>query len=289
MATARRSGNAPSTSTRDCCRLLLLDDVRSRLRPTAESFVGLREIEVERIVGTVDRCCDFDRRFRARRGDLASRVGAVQRAFPGGAYPPIDVVQVDRAFFVIDGHKRVAAAHRTGVEIIDANVTRLAVRYPVNADTHASDLPLLEAQDDFLRESGLQRTRPGVRVPSASPRSYAELLAAVKAHGYDLMRHEGAILAPEAIAAHWYDCDYRPTLEVAAQEGVAELLACCPDGELYLMLHRHMWSAPAAQCEALQAAAREAARTLKPSRPGHWWSPARLSPAGRRARRIRPA
>jgi hypothetical protein len=270
---------------RDCGELLLLDDVRSRLRPSGESFVGIRPIEIDRIVGTVDRCCDFDRCRHARRVDLGSRVSAIERAFPGGEFPPIDVVQVDRAFFVIDGHKRVSAARRAGVEMIDANVKGLTVSYPVHADTRASDLATLGAEDGFLRESGLQRARPGVRLRCVSARSYAELLAAVKAHGYDLMRGEGRVLEPEAIAAHWYDCDYRPTLAAAEEAGVAALLACCPDGELYLALHRLTWGAPGRRVRGAASG-----RPRRRPRAGDIPTPAlvsraRLSAARRRARR----
>jgi hypothetical protein len=251
---------------RHCGRLLLLDDIRDRLRPTGESFVGLREIEVERIVGTVDRCCDFDRCFHPTRADLAARVGVVARAFADGAIPPIDVVQVDRAYFVVDGHKRVAAARRSGVAMIDASVTRLAVRYPIDARTEDGEIALLGAEDRFLRESCLERAQPGARVPCLSERSYVELLQVVKAHGYDLVRAEEGLLPAEEVAAHWYDCDYRATIRVAREAGVADLLACCPDGELYLALHRLAWAAPGTDCEALQTAAREATAGVQPPR-----------------------
>jgi hypothetical protein len=117
------------------------------------------------------------------RPDLAVRVSGVAGAFPDGAFPPIDVVQVDQAYFVVDGHKRVAAARRSGVEVIDANVTRLAVAHSVDAATERDDLLLAEAEDRFLGDSGLREARPGVRVSCLSPRAYAELLEAVKAHG----------------------------------------------------------------------------------------------------------
>jgi hypothetical protein len=88
-----------------------------------------------------------------------------------------------------------------------ANVTQLVVGYPVDAGTQTADLMLLEAEDRFLRESGLQAARPGVRLRCLSERSYAELLQAVKAHGHDLMRERESLLPPEEIAASWYDCD----------------------------------------------------------------------------------
>ncbi len=252
---------------RHCGELLELDDVRRRLRPSGESHVGLRPIEVARIVGTLDRCCDFDRCFHPLRADLAGRVGGVARAFPDGAFPPIDVVQVDGAYFVVDGHKRVAAARHSGVEVIDANVTRLDVAAPVDAGTQPGDLALAGAQDRFLRESGLRQARPDARVPCLWERSYAELLEAVKAHGHDLMRVRGRLVDPEDVAAHWSDCDVLPVLAAAEDGGVLELLACCPAGELYLAVHRLAWAPAGADCEALRAAARAAPAELPPSRP----------------------
>jgi hypothetical protein len=262
---------------RHCGELLLLDDIRSRLRTRGERFLGLREIEVGHIVGTVDRCCDFDRCFHALRGDLATRVGAVARAFPDGAFPPIDAVKVDHAYFVLDGHKRVAAARRSGVEIIDANVTEVAVPYPIDAATQAADVALLGAEDRFLGESGLERGRAGVRIACLSQRSYAELLLAVKAHGYDLMRARQGFVPAEEVAAHWYECDYGPTIAAARDAGVVDLLACCPSGELYLALHRLAWNAPGDDCEALQAAALQAAGEAQA--PRRRWRPWRRARA----------
>ncbi len=267
---------------RHCGELLELDDIRRRLSPSGESHVGLRPIEVDRIVGTLDRGCDFDRRFHPLRPDLAARVSAVARAFPDGAFPPIDVVQVDRAYFVVDGHKRVAAARRSGVEVIDANVTRLDVASPVDAGTQPVDLALAGAEDRFLRESGLRRARPDVRLRCLSERSYPDLLEAVKAHGYDLMRARGDLVAAEEVAAHWYDCDVRPVLAAAEDGGALALLPCCPAGELYLVMHRLGWSSAGDDCDALQAAARDAAAGLQPPRPGRWpWRRAGARRAGR--------
>jgi hypothetical protein len=232
----------------------------------------MRSIEIARIVGTLDRCCDFDRCFHPMRPDLTARVAGVARAFPDGAFPPIDVVQVDRAYFVVDGHKRVAAARRSGVEVIDANVTRLEVGHPVHAGTEPADLALAGAEERLLGESGLEQARPDVRVPCLSERSYAELLGAIKAHGHDLMRERGQVVPAAEVAAHWYDCDFLPTLGAAEDAGVVELLACCPPGELYLALHRLAWTSAGADCEALRAAASATAAEVRaaPVRRRRW-------------------
>jgi ParB-like nuclease family protein len=219
-------------SMRACGPLLELGEIRERLGLARESHGGLHAIPVDHIVGTVDRCCDFDRCFHAQRPDLQARVSAVQRAFPEGAFPPIDVVQVDDAYFVVDGHKRVAAARRLGVATIDANVARVPSPVPLDGTIGRADLPRLEAEERFLVETGLR----GVRVPCRSPAAYAELAEVIKAHGYDMMRAEGRLLPAAEMAAHWYAHDLVPTLRDAGD--IAGLLACCPAGDLYLALHR---------------------------------------------------
>jgi hypothetical protein len=108
------------------CPLLRLDDERRRLGTTVESGGGLRPIEVARIVGTVGRPCDFDRRFRPLGSHVKRRLEMLLRAIPDGNFPPISVVQVGCCFFVSDGHHRVAAARRLGMEFIDAHITRLS-------------------------------------------------------------------------------------------------------------------------------------------------------------------
>jgi hypothetical protein len=217
--------------TRDCGPLLELADVRARLGLTRESYGGLHAIPVDAIVGTVDRCCDFDRCFHPQRGDLRARVAAVERAFADGAFPPIDVVQVDRAYFVTDGHKRVAAARRLGVTTIDANIARVPSPVPLDGAIGRRDLPRLEAERRFVAETGLNAAR--VRCRSAN--AYAELTEIVKAYGYDLSRAESRLIALPEVAAHWYEHELLPTLRGAGE--LADLLACCPAGDLYLLLH----------------------------------------------------
>jgi uncharacterized ParB-like nuclease family protein len=163
---------------RDCGPLLELSDVSARLGLAGRSDGGFQTIPIDAIVGTVDRCCDFDRCFHAQRGDLPKRVAAIARVFPDGALPPIDVVQVDRAYFVADGHKRVAAARGRGDATIDAHVIRMPSPVAVDGTLGHSDLARLQAERRLLRE--IER-----RLPCRSPAACAEIDALVAAHRRD--------------------------------------------------------------------------------------------------------
>ncbi len=116
------------------CPLLRLDDERRKLGTLVQSGGGLQPIEVDRIIGTVGRPCDFDRRFRPRQPHLKKRLEMLLRAFPEGNFPPIDVVRIGCGYYVVDGHHRVAAARRLGMEFIDAHVTRLSSPQPPCCD-----------------------------------------------------------------------------------------------------------------------------------------------------------
>jgi hypothetical protein len=77
-------------------------------------------IPVTQVVGSLDRTADFDRDFRARRGGSRSRMASLRAAFPDGSMPPIEAYEVGGAYFVADGHHRVALARERAADFIDA-------------------------------------------------------------------------------------------------------------------------------------------------------------------------
>jgi hypothetical protein len=111
---------------RKCPNLVELDKLgRHCCHFSARAPIGIRPISIYSITGTVGRCCDFDGCFTALRPHLRRGVAAVHDAFPDGAVPPIEVFRLDDDYFVLDGHKRVAAARAAGVEFVDADVTKI--------------------------------------------------------------------------------------------------------------------------------------------------------------------
>ena len=171
---------------RDCGPLLELAEISARLGLAGGSDRGIHAIPVDAIVGTVDRCCDFDRCFHPRRGDLPARVGALARAFRKGAFPPIDVVQVDRAYVVVDGHKRVAVARARGVATIDAHVVRMPSPVHLDGTLGHADLDRLQAERELLRE--IER-----RIPCEAPAVCQEIDMLVAAHRRAHSAHAGEL------------------------------------------------------------------------------------------------
>lgn len=95
--------------------LLSLAQATERLRPSRRVYRGVMPIDVASIIGTADREHDFDRQFTALQPNVRDRQRRLARAFPDGAFAPIVVEKLGDAYFVVDGHHRVAIARRRGM------------------------------------------------------------------------------------------------------------------------------------------------------------------------------
>ena len=219
--------------------LLELDDVERRLRPFGRRHLGMRQVPLEHVVGTEGRAGAFTRDFSPRHRFSRDRLSSLADAFPDGGFPPIVAVKLGETYFVIDGHHRVALARRNGAEVIDAEVTELVARVPLPAGADMKEVVLRELERIFLEESGLAEAHPGVRVAVSRPAVYLELLENLQVHGYHLMRNADRVLSDREIAADWYENVYAPAIRAVARDRLGRRVRDTPDGDLFLLLHRH--------------------------------------------------
>ena len=246
-------GSAPTT-------LPSFNELRSRLQLFQQTYAGLQTIEVERIVGTVDRSDDFDRDFLPRSPQTRERWERLERAFPSLGFPPISVYQVNDVYFVIDGNHRVALAKQKRAEFIDAEVTEIHTDIEIDKNTDFERIIYLEQARRFMQESGLERSRPMARIDFSRPQGFAELLDVVKAHGYDLMIEQNRVRQPHEVAADWYDRVYLPAVESIRWEKLLELETGSTEGDLFLwILQRRRNRDPQQGKQSLEDAARQAA------------------------------
>ena len=218
--------------------LLPLDEVRRRLRIVGQSYLGIVSIPVGQVVGSLDRTADFDRDFRARRGGSRQRMAGLRAAFPDGAMPPIEAYEVGGAYFVSDGHHRVALARERATDFIDAEVTRLETNYELPPGVDVAQLVHTEQQRVLLEESGLARARPDVVIEFSRPGGYPELLELVKAHGYDLARRKGSLPTAEEVAADWYDGVFEPGVAALRREALPDIYSYKTDADLFLWVYQ---------------------------------------------------
>ena len=261
--------------------LLSLDEATSRLRPFARHYVGLRAIPVTQIVGTDSRGRDFDREFRPRRPELRERWRRLEQAFPDSDFPPIVVNRLGNAYFVVDGHHRVALARRRRAATIDAEVTELTARWHLQADADVVELIHAEQERLFMDESGLAEARPGIRMRFSRPVGYLQLLETVQIHGFHLMLEAERALPRAEIARDWYASVYAPTVEAIHAERLDEVCPDVTDPDRFLWVYqRRSELAPEHGRRRLGEAARTATEQLARERRRQWRRRRRPGPTG---------
>jgi hypothetical protein len=112
-------------------RLLSFDDLRREHGANNRLYRGTRVVEVEEIVGSVGRWRDFDRSFLPARTSMAERWKRIDRAFQRGEdLPPVELYELEGAYFVVDGHHRVSVASYHDVPTLEAAVAEFRPKLP---------------------------------------------------------------------------------------------------------------------------------------------------------------
>ena len=242
----------PSRRRAETAGLLDFGVVERRLQLGTRLRGGRREVALTEIVGSVNRSRDFDTRFRPRTPALRRLIRDLAAARPDVADLPIALLQVDHAYFVEDGHKRLAIAAAAGRTFIDADVDRFETRFHVDARTTPDEIEATHAETSFREVTGLDRAAPGERFPLSDRDCYLELAESVKAHSYDLSRDQGRVVGAAEAAEHWLTVVFRPVVGLARSTDAARLLDSATDGDLFLIFRRGIsepmdpgWQVPA--------------------------------------------
>ncbi len=91
-------------------------------------FMGLQEIPIEKVMGTMGRDGDFDAQFRPVKKHLRDRWVNVFTKLEPDSWPPILVHKIGDVYYVEDGHHRTSVARALGRAFISAEVWE----YPAN-------------------------------------------------------------------------------------------------------------------------------------------------------------
>ncbi len=229
-----------SSLTGESTQLLSYEDVRKQLKGRAGSEQGLRDIPLDAIVGSVGRYTDFSRSFLPLQDSDAERWARIKVATTGMAgLPPIEVYQIGDAYFVKDGNHRVSVARELGADYIQAYVTKVNTKVPLEPDTDPNDLIIKAEYADFLETTHLDEIRPQADLTVTAPGKYEQLLEHIRLHqyfmGHDLQRD----ISWEEAVGHWYDAVYRPTVEIIQASNLLEEFPDRTETDLYLWLTEH--------------------------------------------------
>ena len=245
----------PSFGRRDCPDLLAFEEIRRRLGLGTRLPAGRREVAVADIIGSVGRVADFDGCFQPTNKKLRSEIQA-RASNPAVIDTPITLLQVDHAYFVEDGHKRLSVLIAAGRREVDANVDRFEIDLHLAPGATMESIKATARERRFREVTGLALACPRKRFALSDPDGYLEFEESVKAHALDLSHSEGRLVSPEAGAHHWYHTVFNPVIEIIETTDACRLLGCTTDADRFLLFRRgidvpmdHGWRIPARAVE----------------------------------------
>jgi hypothetical protein len=221
-------------------QLLSFDEVKGALGTVSQVYVGMREVPVSQIVGSVGRHRDFDRAFLPSKPDLGTRWRRIDEIMDRGEeLPPVSLYKIGDVYFVQDGNHRVSVALQRGVEMIDAEVIELRSRVPLDSALTARDLLHKLEHRHLLERLPFDRVLPEIKVQFSDVSDYRKLATYVEAHGFRLSQLWRRYVSPEEVLKDWYEYGYRPIAEMIREERVLDAFPGRTELDLYLWIVYH--------------------------------------------------
>jgi nucleotide-binding universal stress UspA family protein len=183
------------------------DEDAARTGPLAQRQLGLRTVEVSRVIGSVGRADNLGADFRPLRHTREDdqRYERVLNAMKTGApLPPVELYKLGFGYYVLDGNHRVAAAKQLGQLEIDAEVTEF--------------IPLgdQQAQRLFAERRSFERSTGENRIEAARAETYARLEEMIGAFAA-----ETGLTDRRDAGRRWYSQVWRPASRRIRQLGIA--------------------------------------------------------------------
>ncbi len=220
--------------------LLSFDEVKKALGAVEQVYLGMRTVPVEKIIGSVGRHRDFDRAFLPSKGEVGARwkkIDALMRR--AEELPPVSLYKIGDAYFVQDGNHRVSVARQQGVDMIDAEVTELRSRIPVDSALTAESLLHKLEYRHLLERLPIDRVLPEIKVDFSDVSDYRRLATYIEAHGFRLSQLWRRYVSHEEVLMDWYEYSYAPIADMIREERVLDAFPGRTELDLYMWIVNH--------------------------------------------------
>ena len=249
--------------------LLCYWEVQEYLGSEVSRKIGLQEIRLANIVGSVERCGDYTREFLPLKDSDQRRWTSIQAALAEARpLPPIRVFQIGEVYFVVDGNHRVSVARQSGLTHIQANVVQIQTKARLSSKDQLSDLFPKGAYARFLERTYLDEIRPEADLQLTVPNRYQAFEVQLESHRVFLALDRRQEATPKEATADWYDNVYLPMVNAIRNGNLLRDFPGWTEADLYLVLceHRLALEAAVGQMVELELAAADLARQLCPLR-----------------------
>ena len=223
--------------------LISLNDVKQMIKPTNETYVGMKTIPIEKAVGSEGRYNDFDNRFFPKSSHLKHRWEHVdQAAIQAIDLPPIKVYEIAGLYFVRDGNHRVSVAKSRGTEFIDAEVVSLQSEIVLKKPDNINDIVrqiINYEKRVFYSETGFGDITDYWCLDFSRTGRYDVIYNHILTHKYYMNLHKSEEITMEDAILSWFNNVYMP---LAVNINKRHILRSFPHrtiGDLYVWIVRY--------------------------------------------------
>jgi DNA-binding Lrp family transcriptional regulator len=192
---------------------------------------GIHPVELDRIVGSVGRYHDFDRRFRPKQHVARERLEPIRDAMRNGKpLPPVQLYQIKDEYYALDGNHRIAAAKELGLSTIDARIVELI------PSRNTLENILYREGMDFREKTGLPEA-----IALTEVGQFAHLMGQITRHRRFLEKNGKPPVTLEDASSDWYKTIYRPLLAIIEAGGLIRFFPKRTSADLYTYISYHQW------------------------------------------------
>jgi hypothetical protein len=221
--------------------LLPFDEVVKQLPICGQHYLGMREIPIHKVIGSVGRYHDFDRAFLPLRTHTKNRWMSIDTAHLRDVIlPPIEVYKIGEAYFVKDGNHRVSVAREKGQYYIDADVIELDIDVPFDSDLTIGDIIRKREQSVFYDMIDKGNVLPGVEFELSAAGAYNRLLEHIEVHRWFMGEARGTDVTLNEAIISWYSDVYKPLVDVIREQNIMDQFPGRTDADLYLWIIEHL-------------------------------------------------
>lgn len=221
--------------------LISFDELRNNLPIENQRDIGMQVIEIEKVIGSLNRYQDFDDSFLPRQTHTRGRWENIDRVFLQGEYlPPVEVYKVGDFYFVIDGNHRVSVAREKGQHFIDAHVIELEIPFKLGGEFDWHEVLLNKDRVDFHEKTGIKNQFPDVEICLSLVGQYKKLFDHIAVHRYFTSEYLKREITYSEAAASWYEHVYLPMIEIIRKTKILDNFPERTEADLYLWIIEHL-------------------------------------------------
>jgi hypothetical protein len=222
--------------------LLPFEQVREQLPFRGQHYIGMKEVPVDQIIGSMGRYRDFDRAFLPRQKRTRGRWINIDKAHHADVIlPPVELYKIGDIYFVIDGNHRVSVASERGQLFIDAHVIEIETPVPITTDMDMADLELKLEFARFLEETHITDRCPEYHIEVSLPGESERLLEHISVHRWYLGEQRGEEVPYEDAVVSWCQNVYAPIVEIITASGIMEKFPGRSITDLYIWIIEYLW------------------------------------------------